>query len=364
MLVCHSSINFLNLARFSASSEKTFRRNFRKSFDFTRINLNIIEQITSTEPTCLAMDATFIKKSGRKTYGLGKFHNGLTSRIETGLECSVISLLDLQKNASLALSCKQTPPNFDDEKTRIDFYLEQLQAVARQLPQTIKYGVFDGFYAKQKFVGGVLDLGLQVISKLRSDADLKHLYTGEQTGTRGRPRRFSGKVDFLDLSAFKEHRLENKPIKLYSKIVWSVTLKREIKLVIAKVGKRSSNLFTTDLAMAAGKVFEFYRSRFTIEFLIRDAKGSAGLEDCQARDKKALEFHWNTSFTTVNLARWQTRQSASQKKNKVFSIKSIKQQFFNEHLLKLFISKLDLELNLIKYQKPLEELRNYAVISP
>ena len=328
------------------------------------MNLQIIDQITSVEPTCLAMDATFIKKSGKKTYGLGKFHNGSSSRIETGLECSVISLLDLEKNASLALSCQQTPPNFDDDKTRIDFYLEQLQAVAPQLPKTIKYGVFDGFYAKQKFVNGVLALNLQVISKLRSDANLKHLYTGKQTGKRGRPRKFLGKVDFDELSDFKEHLLENKRIKLYEKIVWSVTLRRKIKLVIVKIGKRVSNLFSTDLEIKATKIFQIYRSRFQIEFLIRDAKQTAGLQDCQARDKKALEFHWNTSFVTVNLARWQSGQNPKKEKTKAFSMKSIKQQFFNEHLLKLFISKLDLEINLIKYQKPLEELRNYAVISP
>ena len=135
MLVCHSSINFLNLARFSGSSEKTFRRHFRKSFDFARMNLQIIDQITSTALTCLAMDATFIKKSGKKTFGLGKFHNGLTARIETGLECSVISLLDLEQNASLALSCQQTPPVFDDHTTRIDFYLEQF---SRSFPAVVR----------------------------------------------------------------------------------------------------------------------------------------------------------------------------------------------------------------------------------
>jgi len=47
---------------------------------------------------------------------------------------------------------------------------------------------------------------------------------------------------------------------------------------------------------------------------------------------------------------------------KSFSMKSIKEPFFNEHLLKLFISKLDLEPSLIKYQDTLENLRNYAVI--
>jgi hypothetical protein len=49
---------------------------------------------------------------------------------------------------------------------------------------------------------------------------------------------------------------------------------------------------------------------------------------------------------------------------KPFSMKSIKQRYFNENLLKLFISKLGLEQTLIKYQESFEELRNYGAIAP
>ncbi len=57
------------------------------------------------------------------------------------------------------------------------------------------------------------------------------------------------------------------------------------------------------------------------------------------------------------------RQTAEpETEKKPFSMKSIKQQFFNEHLLKLFICKLGLEQSLIKYEETLASLRNYAVI--
>jgi hypothetical protein len=107
-----------------------------------------------------------------------------------------------------------------------------------------------------------------------------------------------------------------------------------------------------------------YRLRFTIEFLIRDAKGSAGLQDCQARDNKAIEFHWNAALTTVNFGRAMASEQSVEEEKKAFSMKSIKQRFFNENLLKLFINKLDLEQTLTKYEKTFGELRNYAVISP
>ena len=362
MLVCHSAINFLSLARHSNLCEKTFRRHFRRFFNFARFNRQIIEQTVSVKPIAFAQDASFIKKSGKQTFGLDKFWNGCRARVEKGLELSLISIIDHQQNASFALSAEQTPPNLPD-KTRIDFYLEHLQRTAAQLPESIQYGIFDGFYAKQKFVGGVLALGWHLVSKLRSDANLKYLYTGVQK-PRGRPKMFAGKVDFSDLSRFSCTRLEEKNIKLYSAILWSVTLKLKIKLVVLQIGNRQTKLFSTDLALSGEEILQLYRSRFSIEFLIRDAKQSAGLQDCQARNRPALEFHWNTSFSTVNLARMEARKTLSEVNRQPFSMKSIKQQFFNEHLLKLFMCKLGLEQNLIKYQKTFEELRNYAVISP
>jgi hypothetical protein len=210
----------------------------------------------------------------------------------------------------------------------------------------------------------VAQSGVQVISKLRIDAHLKYLYTGAQK-PRGAKRKFAGKVDFTDLREFALTNLliDKRCVKLYCKAVFSVSLKRVVKLVVVQYKKRRINLFSTDVRQSAEQILQFYRWRFTIEFLIRDAKQSAGLEDCQARDQKALEFHWNTSFSTVNPARMQAIQTNSTNDRIPFSMKSIKQQFFNEHLLKLFICKLGLEQTLIKYQEHYETLRNYAVIS-
>ena len=192
---------------------------------------------------------------------------------------------------------------------------------------------------------------------------MKHLYTGEQKA-KGRRRKFAEKVNFNDLSKFTEStmKIDNQEIKLYAAKVWSVCLKREIKLVIVKFKKKSVNLFSTDVDNSANDIFRFYRSRFSIEFLIRDAKQSGGLSDCQARDNQAIEFHWNASLTSVNFARGMMSIEKKETEKKPFSMKSIKQQFFNEHLLKLFICKSGLEQSLIKYEETLASLRNYAVI--
>jgi hypothetical protein len=367
ILVCPSKINFSTLSRNSVLNERTYRRQFQKEFDFVELNQEIIKQ-SACQIKAFAMDASFIRKSGKETFGIDKFWNGCAGRSEKGLEASIISLICGKQNASFALTVDQTEPNLAEKEgqakqTRIDFYATQVEKVAVQIIAYTRVGLFDGYYAKEKFVRKMSKLELTVISRLRADANLKYLYTGEQK-SKGRHRKYEGKVDFTDLTKLTETsvKVEEKEIKLFSGVVWSVSLKRKIKLVVVQYGNKTVNLFSTDLKMSASEVFFYYRSRFTIEFLIRDAKQSGGLNDCQARDNQAIEFHWNTALTSVNLARSMSQSEQVTSDKKPFSMKTIKQQFFNENLLKLFISKLGLEQSLIKYEEILTELRNYATI--
>ncbi|MBN3883449.1 MAG: transposase [Nostoc sp. JL34] len=54
---------------------------------------------------------------------------------------------------------------------------------------------------------------------------------------------------------------------------------------------------------SADEIYHFYKLRFQIEFIFRDAKQFTGLSDCQARDVKKLDFHFNASFTALNIAK-------------------------------------------------------------
>ncbi len=185
VFVCGSRINFSALVRHSSLDERTFRRNFRKEVDFIELNESIIEK-SGCRITAFAMDASFIKKSGKATFGLDKFWNGCASHAEKGLEASIISLIDAKENASFALTIDQTEPNLTvnettpERKTRIDFYAGQLAKVAPKILKYTNRGVFDGFYAKKKFVAKTVGLGFVMISKLRQDANLQYLYFGTQ----------------------------------------------------------------------------------------------------------------------------------------------------------------------------------------
>ena len=62
-------------------------------------------------------------------------------------------------------------------------------------------------------------------------------------------------------------------------------------------------LFSTDTSMVPIDVYQYYRARFQIEFVIRDAKQYAGLTHCQSRNKERIDFHINISFATINIAK-------------------------------------------------------------
>ena len=353
ILTVRGKVNFLNLSRYSDYSEKSFRRQFRRRFDFAQFNLCAVSQLkSSAQPFLVGQDASFIPKSGKRTYGIEYFFNGCASRAERGLEVSLVSLIDPDRQLAFALSARQTPdsahlpeslgvdPKSEQaaELTRIDFYLAHLKEAKPLLPAGVGYGVFDGAYARIKFVDGVCALGLQLISKLRADANLRYIYSGERKKSRGRPRLYDGKVSFSDLSRFESVGEVEAGLHLYTSVVYHVSLKRRLRVVVlvdrSTAGReRYAVLFSTDREQDAKEIYKFYKARFHLEFLFRDAKQFTGLSDCQARDAQALDFHFNASLATVNLAKIEALENNQAHEPLVFSLASIKQRAFNEHFL-------------------------------
>lgn len=87
-MVCGKD-NFSNLSRYSHFSEKTYRRQFEQDFNFLGLNLGVIEAANKPEARLLGvMDSSFIRKSGKKTFGLDWYYNGSATRAERGLEVS------------------------------------------------------------------------------------------------------------------------------------------------------------------------------------------------------------------------------------------------------------------------------------
>ena len=339
--------NFLHLSRWANISAKTLSRNFRKSFDFSKFNSLLVDIFYPNQAFIIAIDCSYIAKSGKNSYGLGKFWSGCLQKAVKGLEISVIALVGINNKVCFSCSVQQSPANLENEN-RIDFYLRQLSENSIYLLKKSKYVVVDGFYAKEKFLDKTALLGFFVITKLRNDANVQYIYTGEQK-SRGRKRTNGGKVNWNDIeNTFVFEGVTEQGDKMYSQVLWSVQWKRQIKIVYLQKendGKIGYCLLTsTNVNLSADKILEYYQLRFQIEYLFRDAKQHLGLEDCQSTKKECLDFHFNMAMMTLNLARQESYASGK----KIFSLYDIKTHYFNEKWLENIITNLGLDINIIK----------------
>ena len=371
--VLRGRMTFRNLSRYSDLHERTYARQFVEFFDFAECSQLSLTTVLPTSATKIAaMDCTFIEKSGSHTYGLDMFYHGSHSRAERGLEFSELAVVDVDYGTAYHLSMQQTPDTdtlhatLGPEKTRIDWYLSHLKEDGPLLPPEVSHLAVDGYYAKVKFVDGACEFGLHVISKLRHDARLRYLYTGPHPKRQGARKKYDGKVNLQDFSRLDAISV-SKRITLYTAIVNSVPLKRNIRLVV--VCKRQGSkvltalLFSTDTSLPAEEIYRYYTARFQIEFLFRDAKQFMGLADFQTRSEERIAFHVNASLTALNFLKLEDRQQAPDDDEHVISIASWKVRKFNEHQLERIISTLGFDLSLIKLSPHYQELINYGTIA-
>jgi DDE superfamily endonuclease len=369
LLMLPGHATFRNLSRYSSYHERTFARWYARDFDFVSLNKAAILQVIPPEHAqALGIDASFVPKSGKKTYGLDRFWNGSHSRTEKGLEISVLAWLDITDNCAYCLSAEQTPPgdkSTASEATRIDVYLEQLtRVVSKHHLSHLRYVITDGYYSKQKFLRGVRALGLEQIGKLRLDANLRYLSQGLKRPGPGRPQTYDGKVHWDNLVRFEKVETEDDDIVLYHQVLNHVQFQCNLRVVLVVDTKhnRKAVLFSTDLSLDALTLYRYYKARFQIEFLFRDAKQFTGLTDCQARSQAKLNFHFNASLSTVTLAKLEAPQQNGDAASG-FSMARLKRRAFNQHLIARISQYLAKGHSLEKSSPDYEELCNYGTIT-
>ncbi len=369
LLMLPGHATFRNLSRYSAYHERTFSRWYAREFDFVSLNkAAIIQTIPAEHEQALVIDASFVLKSGKKTYGLDRFWNGSHGRAEKGLEISTLAWLDITDNCAYCLSVEQTPPTGEasaPEATRIDIYLDQLtRVVSEHALRPLRSVITDGDYSKQKCVVGVRALGLDQIGKLRIDANLRYRYQGPKRLGPGRPKTYDGKVNWADLSRFARVETEDDNIVLYHQDLNHVPFQCNLRVVLVVDTQRNRRavLFSTDMNLDALTIYRYDKARFQIEFLFRDAKQFTGLSDCQARSQAKLAFHFNASLTAVTLAKLEARQQNGDAALS-FSMASLKRRAFNQHLIERICAHLASGHSLEKSSPDYEELCNYGIIT-
>ena len=360
--------NFANLARYSNYIESTFRNNFAKEFNWLDFNHRLVKR-TLTGPLLIALDPSYLPKSGKFTEGLDSYWSGQAGAVKRGLEICGLAAVDYQHNQAMHLRAFQTLER-DENETLLDYYARGLIRHAPTLQSLSKYVVADAYFGAQSFIAQLTQAGFEVVTRLKKNVALRYYYCGERKSKMGRPLTYDGKVDPRNLNpaVFTECGRDSKANGwvAYEAKVHVNAWKRAAKVVIVhqldRKGKvKSYRIFaSTDTELTGQDMLRMYPARFQQEFLFRDAKQELGLAHCQAYTSDKIDFHINCSLTVLSLAK-AAHYLKEGDRPPSFSIADIKTEYVNGHQGLRIISLLGFDVNTAKIKSLLPKVLSYGL---
>lgn len=233
MLTMTGRVTMLGISRWTekGGSYRTVQRFFRKNIPWVSLNWAIAQTfLTQQSVILIAGDATTVTKSGKETYGLGRFFSSIYSRTVPGIAFQCMSLIDVSKRKSWPLLMEQIQPKAKEDKAQsnkvtppkrgkgrpkgsknknrkevtLNAEMTQVQSMLRTLinliGDTLKpiYFVYDGAFGNNAAVQMTQQVGLHLISKLRNDSALYFIWEGHYSG-KGKPRIYGERVDYQNL---------------------------------------------------------------------------------------------------------------------------------------------------------------------
>ena len=311
LMVIPRKCNFTQMGRYGKRGEQCCRQTAERSVNWLEMNmwLSAFAFKQGKGRNAIVIDPSFIKKAGKHTPYVGTFWSGCAGAVKHGLEILGIGVIDVDLHECMMLKAVQTTLEKGEEKKEMslyDWYAKVLEDDKVRLQRICKVLVADSAFSKRPFIDKVMKMGFHVVSRLRHDAALFYTWDGAPTGKPGRPRVKGDKIDVrnIDMSKVEMLGLEETSGKAYALKAWCKSLHRVVSLVIHELPNGVRRLyFATDENMSGRDVVEYYTTRFQEEFCFRDAKQFLGLTDCQARDKRKLDFAFNSSFTALNVAK-------------------------------------------------------------
>lgn len=112
---------------------------FAKVFDWFEFNFQLVKS-TCQKEVIAVFDPCFIQKSGRKTYGLGKFWSGSAGRALKGLEAGLLCFVDVAAGTALHGLAEQTPSAESlkqKTQTLVSHYVSIIKKHLRQIKDQI-----------------------------------------------------------------------------------------------------------------------------------------------------------------------------------------------------------------------------------
>ncbi len=345
LLVMTGRVTMLGISRWAekGGSYRTVQRFFAKDILWDSLNWSIAKTFLKHSGSILiGGDATTVTKSGKKTFGLGRFFSSIYSRTVPGIAFQTLSLIDVESRTSWPMLIEQILPkpkqkksaapknkkqkrgkgrpkgskNKNQRKVELNAEMRQVQVMLRKLLKLIGntlqpvYFVYDGAFGNNAAIQMTRQVGLHLISKLRCNSALFFKWNGVYSG-KGRPTVYGNKVDYNNLPAA---HLKSKTIKnnICTSIYHFVAIHKKIAdplniVIISKKNTKTGKvarviLFSSDLELEWEQIIDYYRLRFQIEFNFRDAKQHWGLEDFMVIKEQSV-------FNAANLSLWMVNVS-------------------------------------------------------
>ena len=91
---------YSNMERWGAMTEKSYRNGFKKFFDWFGFNFQLLHDYAGKEIIAV-FDPSYIKKSGKQTYGLGMFWSGVRQKALKGIEIGCLAFVDVAAGTAI-----------------------------------------------------------------------------------------------------------------------------------------------------------------------------------------------------------------------------------------------------------------------
>nr|WP_287413417.1 transposase [Pseudodesulfovibrio sp.] len=345
LLMMTGRITMLNISRWTekGGSYRTVQRFFSKDIPWCSLNWAVAKTFLKKSSIILIFgDATTVTKSGKKTFGLGRFFSSIYSRAVPGIAFQTLSLLDVEKRTSWPMLIEQMLPkakqknpvamnskkqkrgrgrpngskNKNNRNVVLNAEMTQVQAMLQKLLRLIGdtlqpvYFVYDGAFGNNAAVQMTRQVQLHLISKLRNNSALYFKWNGVYSG-KGRRPVYGDRVDYKNLSAAhlkSEETNKNIRTRIYQINVIHKKFADSLNVVIIEKKNVKKNkvarviLFSTDPDLNWKLIIDYYRLRFQIEFNFRDAKQHWGLEDFMVIKEQSVLNAANLSLWMVNVS--------------------------------------------------------------
>ena len=353
LLAMTGQVSMLNISRWMSEggSYRTVQRFFNTLIPWGTVYWVFFSTyLLDPESTyILAGDETVVSKSGSSTYGLSRFFSSVHGKTIPSLAFLGLSLVSVKERRSYPMLMEQivrgdarspSPPaseprddtqppsprrnpgrpkgsrNRNKTEVQLSETLKHLQTMIKALLRRIddlipvRYLLLDGYFGHNPALQITQQCGLFLISKLRINTALYFPSTMSYAG-RGHPRIYGQR--------FNPQHIDPKwriSIETHANItteVYQVELRHKkfpdplnvvciLKTQLMTPQKSHVLLFSSDLALDAETIIDYYALRFQIEFNFRDAKQFWGLEDFMNVKKTPVNNAANLSMFMVNVS--------------------------------------------------------------